>query len=259
MVKPAMRRNRPPSGPFARFRVSGYTFFAKDDRNREERREPMEKNRFKSLLTAFGIVALGALAFGCSHTIVVRIPPRIDLQPYQTIGIVEFSSNSTENLNQVATQKFMGYIQDAQPQVRFLELGPEDQLLKKVGRQTMDLDTIKDIGKKYNVGTIFTGSYEVSDVKPKVSLGKDLTSFNASAVVNISMVSKHWDAGSGATIWTNSRHGQWKVGGVRSDSKDFSFNLGAPEDQYGKYIEQLAYAVTDNFRSHYERRKAPKQ
>ena len=216
----------------------------------------------KGLANRYGIVGLVLFmlsAFGCSHTIVVRIPPRIDLLQYKTIGIVEFSSNSTENLNQVATQKFMGYIQDAQPQVRFLELGPEDQLLKKVGRQSMDLDTIKEIGKKYNIDTIFTGSYEISDVKPKVSLGKDLSSFNASAVVNISMASKHWDAGSGATIWTNSRHGQWKVGGVRSDSKDFSFNLGGPEDQYEKYIEQLAFAVTENFRPHYERRKAPKE
>jgi len=50
---------------------------------------------------------VGLSAFGCAHTVVVEIPPKIDLQPYQTIGIVEFTSNTNGNLNQIATQKFM--------------------------------------------------------------------------------------------------------------------------------------------------------
>jgi hypothetical protein len=124
----------------------------------------------------------------------------------------------------------------------------------------MDLDAIKAIGKKYGVGTVFTGNYEISDLKAKVSLGEDFSSASASAVVNISMASKHWDTGTGATVWTNSRHGQWRVASVHRDSKGpISFNLGDPEDQYGRYLEELAYAVTDTFRAHYERRKVPKQ
>jgi hypothetical protein len=34
--------------------------------------------------------------------------------------------------------------------------------------------------------------------------------------------------------------------------------MNNPEDQYGRYLEELAFAVTDNFRPHYERRNAPK-
>jgi hypothetical protein len=205
-----------------------------------------------------GFLAVGFSAFGCAHTVVVQIPPKIDLQPYKTIGIVEFTSNSKENLNQIATQKFMGFIQNAQPQLRFLELGPEDQLVKKLGRNSLDIEAIKAIEEKYGVSSIFTGSFEISEMKPKVSIGTDLSSLRASAVVNISMVSKHWDTVSGATIWSNSRQGHWKVAGINSNSKDISFSMNTPEAQYGRYLEELAFAVTDNFRPHYEKRDAPK-
>ena len=218
----------------------------------------MEFPNLRTLKIFLVSLVVGLSAFGCAHTVVVEIPPKIDLQSYKTIGIVEFSSNSRESLNQIATQKFMGVIQNAQPQVRFLELGPEDQLVKKLGRNSLDIEAIKAIEKKYGVSSIFTGSFEISDVKPKVSIGTDLSSVRASAVVNISMVSKHWDTVSGATIWSNSRQGHWKVAGIHSNSKDISFSVNNPEDQYGLYLEELAFAVTDHFRPHYEKRNAPK-
>lgn len=205
-----------------------------------------------------GFLVVGFSVFGCAHTVVVQVPPKIDLQPYETIGIVEFTSNSQENLNQVATQKFMGCIQNAQPRVRFLELGPEDQLVRKLGRDSLDIEAIKAIEKQYGVSSIFTGRVEISNVKPQVSMATDLSSLRASAVVNISMVSKHWETVSGATIWSNSRQGNWKVAGIRSNAKDISFSMNAPEDQYGRYLEELAYAVTDHFRPHYVKRKVPK-
>lgn len=201
---------------------------------------------------------LGLLVFGCAHTVVVEIPPKIDLQPYQTIGIVEFASSSQGNFNQIATQKFMGFIQNAQPRLRFLELGPEDQLLDKLGRNAMDIEAIKAIGIKYGVSSVFTGRFDISNIAPKVSFGTDLSSLRASAVVNISMVSKHWDTVSGATIWSNSRQGHWKVAGIQSNSKDISFSMDTSDDQYGRYLEELAFAITDNFRPHYEKRNAPK-
>ena len=214
--------------------------------------------RLRTVNIFLAFLVAGLSAFGCAHNVVVRIPPKIDLQPYQTIGIVEFASNSREHLDEIATQKFMGFIQDAQPPVRFLELGPEEQLLRKLDRTSLDIEAVKAIGKRYGVSSIFTGSIEISDLAPTVSVGKDLSSVRASAVVKISMVSRHWDTASGATIWSNSRQGQWKVAGFRSNAGDISFRMSPPEDQYGRYIEELAFAVTDNFRPHYEKRNAPK-
>ncbi len=215
-------------------------------------------HNLRTLKIFLGSLLVGLSAFGCAHTVVVQIPPKIDLQPYGTIGIVEFASNSQENLNQIATQKFMGFIQNAQPQVRFLELGPEDQLVKKLGRNSLDIEAMKAIEEKYGVSSVFTGNLEISNVQPKVSIAKDLSSLRASAVVNISMVSKQWETASGATIWSNSRQGHWKVAGIRSNANDISFSMNAPEEQYDRYLEELAYALTDNFRPHFEKRDAPK-
>ncbi|HET8760706.1 MAG TPA: hypothetical protein VFN94_06540 [Nitrospiria bacterium] len=219
----------------------------------------MKQSCRNARMVILGSVLFSAAALGCAHKITVEIPPRIDLQSYQTIGIVEFSSNSTESLNQAATQEFMSVIQGAQPGVRFLELGPADQVLKAVGRERLDPDAMKALGKKHGVSTIFTGSYDISNVKPKVRLGEDLSSVSASANVRISMVSKQWDAGTGATLWTNSRQGQWPVASVHKDSgSPVSFSMSLPEERYGQFITELVDAVTDDFQPHYERRTVPK-
>ncbi|HBX42983.1 MAG TPA: hypothetical protein DEH27_03900 [Deltaproteobacteria bacterium] len=219
---------------------------------------PMEIPDPRTLKIVLGSLVVSLLAVGCAHTVIVEIPPKIDLQPYKTIGIVEFTSNSNENLNRIATQKFIGFIQDAQPQVRFLELGPEDRLVTRLGRDSLDIEAIKAIERKYGVSSVFTGSFEISNVQPNVRFGTDLSSIHASAAVSISMVSRHWETVSGATIWSNSRQGRWKVGGIHSDSKDISFSVNTSEDQYGRYLEELAFALTDNFRPHQEKRDAPK-
>ncbi|NNG46655.1 MAG: hypothetical protein HKM86_06005, partial [Deltaproteobacteria bacterium] len=139
----------------------------------------MEFPNSRTLKIFLGSLVVSLLVLGCAHTVVVEIPPKIDLQPYKKIGIVEFASNSREDLNRIATQKFMGSIQNAQPQVRFLELGPEDQLVKKLGRNTLDIEAIKAIEEKYGVSSVFTGSFEISNVKPKVSIETDLSSLQA--------------------------------------------------------------------------------
>jgi hypothetical protein len=216
-----------------------------------------------SAMTGLGLMALCLWGAACAKTIVVEIPPRIDLQPFQTIGIVEFSStspNATDALNQLATQKFMSYIQGAQPQVRFLELGSESHVLHSVGHERLDLEALKAIGKKYGIGSIFTGVYDISDVKPSMSIGGDLSSLNVSAAVYISLVSKHWDTNTGATIWTDSRHGQWNVAGFHKEADlPGSISISDPGDSYGRHLEQLDYAVTDSFRPHYQRRTVPTQ
>jgi len=204
-------------------------------------------------------VALSILFAGCAHTVVVEIPPRVDLRSYQTIGIIEFSSDSEEPLDQYATERFMAAVQHAQPSVRFLELGSREAVLQSVNRKQLDPDALKAIGKKHGVHSVFTGTYDISNVKPKVRLGEDLSSIKASAIVNLSLVSKHWDTVSGATLWTNSRSGGWSIADVaKKTGRSVSFSVSLPEDQYEPFIAKLVYAVTDDFQPHYEKRKVPK-
>ncbi len=202
------------------------------------------------------------LLLGCAHKILVEIPSKIDLQSYQTIGIIEFSSSSkdaADKLNQLATQNFMNVIQRAQPQVRFLELGSQGQLLKSVGRERIDPEAIKALGKRHGVQTIFTGTYEISELKPRIRLGEDLASVNASANVRLSLTARHWDATSGATLWTNSRYGEWQLANVSKDSgRPIAFSISTAEERYGNFIAKLVYAVTEDFRPRYEERKVEK-
>lgn len=36
-----------------------------------------------------------------------------------------------------------------------------------------------------------------------------------------------------------------------------SFDMSAPEERCGRYLEELAYAMTGNFRPRYEKRNSP--
>jgi hypothetical protein len=205
-------------------------------------------------------VLVTLLAIGCaSRTVVVTVPPRIDLAPYRTIGLVEFSSDPARPLDQTATERFMAVVQASQPNVRFLELGPAHELLKALGRDRFDPETARLLGRQQLVETVFTGTYDVSDVKPKVSLGPDFSSISASARVRMSLSVKQWDTKTGATVWTNAREGEWPVAHVRKAAgQPVSFSASKPEDRYAEFLGELVDAVTEDFQVHYERRKAAK-
>ncbi len=209
---------------------------------------------------ALGLAALAVLAAGCgSRTVVVAVPPRIDLEAHDTIGVIDFDSQPAETLNQATTQRFMSVIQESQPGVRFLELGETGRVLQAVGRGEIDPETIKLIGRKYSVDTLFTGGYEISAPKPKLVLDQDF-SVDASARVKVTMSIRHWDTRSGATMWTRSRWGEWPIARVAKGSgQPISFDVSDPRDRYGDFLGQLVNAVTDDFRVHYERRKVARQ
>ncbi|MEO5657615.1 MAG: hypothetical protein ABIR88_08220 [Nitrospiria bacterium] len=74
------------------------------------------------------------------------------------------------------------------------------------------------------------------------------------------MISKQWETLTGATIWTQTRWGQWPVANVDKQSGHIvSFSLSLPEDRYGQFVSNLVYGVTNDFRTHYEKRRVPKQ
>ncbi len=203
------------------------------------------------------LLAIGfSMLSGCSHTEQVRIPPQMDLAPYRIIGVIEFSSNGEAELRQYVTQNYLQTIQNAQPGVRFLELGTRDLVLAKVSRKQLDFEAIKSIGRLYNVDAIIFGNLNLSEPKPKVSLSSTWQSMKASAYVEASLITKLWEADSGVIRWTNSSQGKDSIARL-SASTSGSFHFGAtdPEETYGKLIPQLVYANTEDFRSHYEYRK----
>src|SRR5256714_1884709 len=103
------------------------------------------------------ILVLSLLLSGCSSTVVVTVPPRMDLKGYATLGVVDFTSNASGAAGARATQQLQEQIQSAQPGTRFIDLGSREAVLAAVGRNQLDADTAKRIGKKYGVDAVFFG------------------------------------------------------------------------------------------------------
>lgn len=212
-------------------------------------------NRLFFVLAALAVF----LMVGCSHTERVRVPPRVDLAGYQTIGIVEFSGNSKDNLEPMVTQNFMQSVQSAQPNVRFIELGAEGQLLREIKRKRLDSKSVKAIGKSYQVDALFTGYMKFSEVKPSIKLSTNLKSMKAKAYIEGALNTRLWQANNGATRWTKSTTGQQSVANVNlNNAGPISFGVNDPKEKYGPLIQDVVKTNTKDFYSYYVTRKVNK-
>lgn len=204
------------------------------------------------------LAILMTILFGCANTVVVRVPPRMELKPYNTIGIVEFAATGQDAPQRDMTQAFMEYLQAGQPGVRIVELGPQDQLLRSMGLKDLDLAAIKAIGEKYNVDAVMTGHLEVSEVKPNIQL-TSLTSVSAQAYVNAAVSTKLRESKTGATAWSSSAHGKWNLANVNASAKGpVNFGMSDRQNKYRKMVNDLARVVTADLRPTFEKRKVEK-
>ena len=197
-------------------------------------------------------ITIGMLC-GCSHTEKILIPPNMDLRPYGTIGIIEFSANAKRDLKQFATQEYIQTVQAAQPGVRILELGGKDRLLKKVGQRQLDPAAVRAIGSAYRVDVLVYGQLSVSEPKANVRLSSTWESMQAGADIEASLMTKLWETDSGVTLWTKSSSTSESVARIKADtSGNISFGATNPEHTYSKLVPRLVHANTTDFRSRYE-------
>jgi len=197
-----------------------------------------------------------SLLIGCSHTEKVRVPPRVELKPYNYIGVVEFSTNAEDNLGPYVTQNFIQHVQSAQPGTLIIELGSQEQILRAVGRNKLDLETIKLIGHKFQIDAVITGHLKVSEIIPKVNVFSVSESLNASADIEALLSTRLLETGRGATLWTQATSGKTSVANLNL-IKDGSikFGISDPKEKYGKLVPNLVYVNTTDFRYRYEYRK----
>src|SRR5688572_14172656 len=105
----------------------------------------------------FASLLLLATLSGCTKTVLVNVPPRIELNRYETIGVVEFTSNSDPFIGVQATRRFQEQIHAAQPGTRLIELGSPQAVAAAVGAQHLDAAAFKRIGERYGVDAVFLG------------------------------------------------------------------------------------------------------
>ena len=192
------------------------------------------------------------LLVGCTHKQKVIVPPRILLTPFNNIGIIDFSSNINNSLQQTATQKFMQRVQSAQPGVRFLELGPMAPILTSCGADHLNPDILMTLAGKYHVNAVFTGHLEISEVKPKIRWNAVATSVKAEAYLEGMLTVRLLEARSGAILWTNSSAAKKSVAAISLNRNGpVGVSINDPEAKYDNLVRELVYNCTNDFFPYY--------
>ena len=174
------------------------------------------------------ILVSSFLVSGCSSTVLVTVPPRMDLKGYATLGVVDFTSNASSAAAARATQQLQEQIQSAQPGTRFIDLGSREAVLAAVGRNQLDADTAKRIGKRYGVDAVFLGEITYSDPKTDVRVN-DLAKLDAGLRTEVKgdISARLVETASGASVWSNSGWVRRQVGHVNVSEQGISGSMTA--------------------------------
>ena len=200
-------------------------------------------------IVGFLFVLSLATLLGCSHTRLVTVPPRVDLKDYGTLGVVEFTSNASPDINAQATREFQEYIHSAQPGTRLVELGSPQKVMAAVGGGEFDADTLRKIGQKYGVDAIFLGEIKYSEPETSIKV-TDISKLEGGVrtIVRGDMSSKLMETDSGASIWSSGAWATEQVGGFSvsaEDGVDGGVRTPRPRE---RMVSSMLYHLTEDFR-----------
>jgi hypothetical protein len=190
-----------------------------------------------------------AMLWGCSSTVLVSVPPRMDLKSYGTLGIVEFGSNSDGAINARATRQFQEQIQAAQPGTPFIELGNREAVLAAVGGRQLDVDALRRIGEKYGVAAIFLGDIAYSEPRTDVKL-TDLTKLEGGMRTEIrgDISSRLVETRTGASVWSNSAWARRQIGRLSVSAEHGVSGGVSKSNPREEMVPALVYQLTHDFR-----------
>lgn len=201
--------------------------------------------------TYAGLTLLLSLAIlsGCSRTVLVPVPPRVDLGSYGTLGIVEFASNSDRAISARATRQFQEHIQAAQPGTRFIELGDREALATAMGGKQLDVDTLRKIGEKYGVAAIFLGDIAYSEPKTDVRV-TDLAKLEGGVRAEIKgdISGRLVETRTGASVWSNSAWVRRQIGRLSVSAEHGVSGGVSKSDPREEMVPALVYHLTHDFR-----------
>jgi len=185
----------------------------------------------------------------------VMVPPRIDLEQYEVVGIIDFDCTNKGKLGALTTERFMEAVREDQGMVRIIKLGSKKEVLRAIGSQKLDAAAFKAIGGKYDVSTVFAGELVISDIRPDVTITSALNMrFNAD--VDAALAVEMFETVAGASIWNRSASATENIAGVSiSGGKYFSFDADDPDKAYGNLVNNLVVRTTGDYRVTWTRRK----
>jgi hypothetical protein len=190
-----------------------------------------------------------AILWGCSSTVLVPVPPRMDLKSYGTLGVVEFASNGDPAINIHATRQFQEQIQAAQPGTRFVALGSREAILAAVGSRQLDMDALKKIGEKYGVDAVFVGDITYSDPKTDIKV-TDLTKLEGGMRTEVrgDISSSLMETRTGASVWSRSAWARRQTGRLSFSAEQGVSGGMSDENPRDELVPMLVYHLTQDFR-----------
>jgi len=187
------------------------------------------------------------LLWGCASNPPARrvwVAPRVDLKPYEILGIVDFASTSKGELAALATRRFAEAARRDQDMVRMIDVGSQPEALASVSRDRWNPESCRAIGRKHGVRTLFHGTLTLSSVRPTVQLSAFLRSGQVTAQVDATLEVQMVEAETGASIWSRSASATRTVGQVSVfGGKEFVFDAEDPERAYGDLVNYLVGQV----------------
>ena len=198
---------------------------------------------------AYTLLMALAMLWGCSHTVVVPVPPRMDLKGYGTLGVVEFTSNSDAAINARATREFQSHIHSAQPGTRLLELGSRDALLAAVGGRQLDADALRKVGAKYGVDAVFVGEIAYSEPTTDVTV-TDVTKLEGRMRTEVrgDISSRLLETRTGASVWSSSAWAKRQVGRLNVSAEQGVSGSMRNADPREEMVPALIFHLTQDFR-----------
>lgn len=194
------------------------------------------------------LLALAVLC-GCSSTVLVPVPPRMDLKGYGTIGIIELHSPANSTPASQATRRFQEQVQAAQPGTPFIELGSKEAVLAAVGSRALDADACRKIGARYGVAAVFAGELAYSEPQTQIRV-KDLAALEGGVVAEMrgELSMRLHDTRTGASVWASSAWAKRQMARVNvSMEHGVSGTLGK-SDPREEMVPALVYQLTHDFR-----------
>jgi hypothetical protein len=190
---------------------------------------------------------LAALSAGCAGKRIM-VPPRLDLQPYGSVGLVTFTvENAKGQLHDFATQRFAEEVLAGQSGIEMLELGNADSLVRRVGESAFGPASAQALGEQRDVPAVFVGHLKVSNVKPSGGVLGLRVPF-VEATVTVDLLVRLISTRSGGTLWRASASASEKVGSVAIVGGIPEFSAKDPNDAYGRLVNSLVWTVTHDLR-----------
>jgi len=206
-------------------------------------------------------LVLVLLLGSCSstRTVLVDVPPRVDLRQYGTLGLVEFGSNYDAATNARATREFLAQIHAAQPGTRIVDLGTREALLGAAGARQLDVEALRKIGAKYGVEAVFVGDIVYSDPKTDIRIN-DLARLDGGARTEVrgDMAVRLIETRSGASVWSSSSWARREVSRVRVSTASGISGSTRDSDPRSEMVPALVQHATPDFRHSTVRQQVPK-